>query len=275
MHQPNDVQFSTTQLSTGLRVHYAEQGNPTGEAIVFLHAYVDSWYSYSRVLPLLSPEYHAFAPDQRGHGDSDKPDCCYTADDYAADVDAFMDAVRVEKATLVGDSSGGLIAQRVALDHPHRVSRLVLIGSPTTLLNNETVGELGKEILALEDPISPEFVREFVSGTIQDAVPEEFLAGAVSESLKVPARVWRDYYEGVVLTVDDTARLGEIDAPTLILWGEQDAILPREEQEWRAAEIPNATLRAYPETGHLAHWVRPEWVARDLEAFVKDTRPVQ
>jgi len=275
MHLPNDVQFSTTQLSTGLRVHYAEQGHPTGEAIVFLHAYVDSWFSYSRVLPLLSPEYHAFAPDQRGHGDSDKPDCCYTADDYAADVDAFMDAVRVEKATLVGDSSGGLIAQRVALDHPHRVRRLVLIGSPTTLLNNETVGELGKEILALEDPISPEFVREFVSGTIQDAVPEEFLSGAVSESLKVPARVWRDYYEGVVLTVDDTARLGEIDAPTLVLWGEHDAILPREEQEWRAAEIPNATLRAYPKTGHVAHWVRPEWVTRDLDAFMKDTRPTQ
>ena len=275
MHQPNDVQFPTAQLSTGLQVHYAEQGNPTGEAIVFLHAYVDSWYSYSRVLPLLSTEYHAFAPDQRGHGNSDKPDCCYTADDYAADVAAFIDAVRVEKATLVGDSSGGLIAQRVALDQPHRVSRLVLIGSPTTLLNNETVGELGKEILALEDPIAPEFVREFVSSTIQAAVPEEFLAGAVSESLKVPARVWREYYEGVVLTVDDTARLGEIDAPTLILWGEQDAILPRDEQEWRAAEIPNATLRTYPETGHLAHWVRPEWVARDLEAFMRDTRPTQ
>jgi non-heme chloroperoxidase len=274
MHQPNDVQFSATQLSTGLRVQYTEQGNPTGETIVFLHAYVDSWYSYSRVLPLLSPEYHAFAPDQRGHGDSDKPDCCYTADDYAADVDAFMDAVRIENATLVGDSSGGLIAQRVALDLPHRVSRLVLIGSPTTLLNNEAVGELGKEILALEDPISPEFVRQFVSDTIQDAVPEEFLARVVSESLKVPARVWHDYFEGVVLTVDDTARLGEIDAPTLILWGEQDAILPREEQEWRAAEIPNATFRAYPEIGHLAHWVRPEWVARDLEAFMKVTRPV-
>jgi non-heme chloroperoxidase len=275
MHRPNDVQFPTAQLSTGLQVHYAEQGDPTGEAILFLHAYVDSWYSYSRVLPLLSTEYHAFAPDQRGHGNSEKPDCCYTADDYAADVAAFIDAVRVENATLVGDSSGGLIAQRVALDQPHRVSRLVLIGSPTTLLNNETVGELGKEILALEDPIAPEFVREFVSSTIQNAVPEEFLAGAVSESLKVPARVWREYYEGVVLTVDDTARLGEIDAPTLILWGEQDAILPRDEQEWRAAEIPNATLRTYPETGHLTHWLRPEWVARDLETFMKNTRPAQ
>lgn len=273
MHQPKGVRFATTRLSTGLRMHYAERGNPTGEPVVFLHAYVDSWFSYSRVLPLLSAEYHAFVPDQRGHGDSDKPECCYVADDYAADVDAFMDAVRVEKATLVGDSSGGLIAQRVALDYPHRVGRLVLIGSPTTLVDNETVVEFGKEILALEDPVPPAFVREFVSGTIHDPVPEEFLEMAVSESLKVPARVWRDYYEGVVLAVDDTARLGEIGAPTLILWGEQDALLPRDEQERRAGAIPDATLKVYPETGHLAHWARPEWIARDLEAFVRGRHP--
>jgi pimeloyl-ACP methyl ester carboxylesterase len=271
MHQPNVVEFATTRLATGLRVHYAEQGDREGEVIIFLHAYVDSWFSYSRMLPLLSPSYHAFAPDQRGHGDSDKPQCCYMAGDYAADVDAFMEAVGIEKATLVGDSSGGLIAQRVALDYPHRASRLVLIGSPTTLVNNEAVREFGKEIVALEDPISPEFVREFVLGTIHHPVPEEFLERAVSESLKVPARVWRDYYEGVVLTVDDTARLHEIDVPTLIMWGEQDSLLPREEQKWRAAVIPNATLKVYQETGHLAHWVRPEWVVRDLEAFLKET----
>jgi non-heme chloroperoxidase len=108
---------------------------------------------------------------------------------------------------------------------------------------------------------------------IHHPVPEEFLAGAVSESLKVPARVWRDYYKGVVLTVDDIARLGEIGAPTLILWGEQDALLPREEQERRAAAIPDARLKVYPETGHLAHWVRPEWVVRDLEVFMRGGCP--
>jgi non-heme chloroperoxidase len=275
MHQPNNVQFATIRLSTGPRLHYAERGDRTGEAIVFLHAYVDSWFWFSRVLPLLSPEYHAFAPDQRGHGDSDKPECCFTVDDYAADVDAFMEAVGVEEAALVGQSSGGLIAQRVALSYPHRVSRLVLIGSPITLLHNEALMELGEEMLALEDPIPPEFVREFVESTIYHPVPEEFLAGAVSECLKVPARVWRDYWKGVLLTVDDTARLGEIKAPTLILWGEQDALLPREEQERRAAAIPDATLKVYPDTGHAVAGERPEWVARDLEEFMKDTRHVQ
>jgi non-heme chloroperoxidase len=273
MHQPNGVEFATTRLSTGVRLHYAEQGDRAGEAIVFLHAYADSWFTFSRVLPLLSAEYHAFAPDQRGHGNSDKPECCYTADDFAADVDAFMDAVGIEEATLVGDSSGGMIAQRVSLSYPHRVSRLVLVGSPTTLLNNEAVIEAGEEMLALEDPVPPEFVREFALSTIHHPVPEEFLSTAVSESLKVPARVWRDYFEGVLLTVDHTARLGEIDAPTLILWGERDAFLPREEQERTAAAIPDATLRVYPETGHAMAWERPEWVVRDLEAFMRDARP--
>ena len=66
-----------------------------------------------------------------------------------------------------------------------------------------------------------------------------------------------------------------IKAPTLILWGEQDALFPREEQERLAATIPGATLKVYPETGHAVHWERPEWVARDLEEFMKETRPVQ
>ena len=273
LQQPSDVHFATVSLSTDVTLHYAECGDRMGEAIVFLHAYTDSWFAFSRVLNLLSPSYHAFAPDKRGHGDSDKPECCYTVDDFAADVDAFMDAVGVEEATLVGQSSGGLIAQRVALSYPDCVSRLVLIGSPITLLHNEALIELGEEMLALEDPIPPGFVREFVESTIYHPVPEEFVAGVVSECLKVPARVWRDYWKGVLLTVDDTARLGEIGAPTLILWGEEDALLPREEQERRAAAIPDATFRVYPDTGHAVAGERPEWVVRDLEAFMKDTRP--
>jgi non-heme chloroperoxidase len=269
------LRFATTRLTTDVMLHYAEQGDPAGEAIIFLHGYSDSWFSFSGVLPLLSPEYHAFALTERGHGDSDKPQCCYTLDDFAADVDAFMEALSIEKATLVGGSGGAFIAQRVALSYPHRVSRLVLIGSGVTLLDNESVMGLGEEMLALEDPISPEFVREFQESMAYHPVPEEFLAAVVSDSLKLPARVWRDYWEGVVLAPDHAARLGEIDAPTLILWGEQDIIFSCEEQERLAAAIPGATLKVYPETGHAVHWDRPEEVVRDLETFMKDTSPAR
>ncbi len=270
-----NVRFATTPLSTGVRLHYAEQGDPTGEAIVFLHGYSDSWFSFSRVLPLLSPSYHAFALTQRGQGDSDKPECCYTPDDFAADVDAFMDAVGIEEATVVGASTGALFAQRAALSYPRRLSRLVLVGAQTPA--NEAVMGLVEEMRALEDPVPPEFVRGFQESTIYQPVPQEFLDTVVSESLKLPARVWRDYMEGAVLSIDHdyVLPLGEIYVPTLILWGEQDPLFPREEQERLAGAIPQATLKVYPETGHAVHWDRPEWVVRDLETFIKDTSPAQ
>src|SRR3712207_5116196 len=207
MYQRSDVQFATTQLATGVRLHYAERGDREGEAIIFLHGYSDSWFSFSRVLPLLSPEYHAFALTQRGHGDSDKPECCYTPDDFAADVDAFMDAVGIEETTLVGASTGALFAQRAALSYPRRVGRLVLIGSQTPA--NEAVSGLREEVQALEDPVPPEFVREFQESTVYQPVPEEFLDTVVSESLKLPARVWRDYLEQAGLSRSVQRRVGK------------------------------------------------------------------
>ena len=276
MSVEESIQFATTPLETGLRLYYAEQGDPTGEAIVFLHGYSDSWFSFSRVLPLLSAEYHAFALTQRGHGDSDKPECCYTPDDFATDFDAFMDAVGLEEATVVGASTGALFAQRVVLSYPRRVSRLVLVGAQTPANEaNEVVSGLQEEVRALEDPVPPEFVRAFQESTIYQPVPQEFLDTVVSESLKLPARVWRDYLEGAVLSIDQdyVLPLREIDVPTLILWGEQDPLFPREEQERLAAAIPGATLKVYPETGHAVHWDRPEWVVRDLEEFMKETHP--
>ena len=267
------LRFATTRLTTGVALHYAEHGHRGGEAIIFLHGYSDSWFSFSRVLPLLSPEYHAFALTQRGHGDSDKPECCYRLDDFAADVDAFMGAVGLEEATVVGASTGALFAERVALSYPHRVSRLALVGAQTPA--NEAVLGLREEVRALEDPVPPEFVRAFQESTIYQAVPQEFLDTVVSESLKLPARVWRDYMEQAVLSIDHdyVLPLREIDVPTLILWGEQDPLFPREEQERLAAAIPDSTLKVYPETGHAVHWDRPEQVVHDLEALMKETRP--
>ena len=182
MRRPNDMRFATVHLSTGLRLHYAECGDREREASLFLHAYADSWYWFSRVLPLLSREFRALVPDQRGHGDSDKPECCYTTDDFAADVDAFMKAVGVEKATLVGHSSGGLIAQRVALDYPRRVDRLVMIGAPATLVNNQTVAKAG--VLS-----SPLVLRLYACyGNNRGAMPRGGLERPRSSRLRSPLR---------------------------------------------------------------------------------------
>jgi non-heme chloroperoxidase len=263
-----ELRFATTRLASGPRVHYGEQGDPDGEPIVFLPAYTDSWFSYSRVLPLLPPRYHAYAVDQRGHGDSDRPACCYTVQDFAADTVAFLDVVGVGRTTLVGHSGSCLVARRVAEAHPERVARLVLIGSPRSLGDNQEELGLQAAVRALQDPVPVQFVRELQGGAAHVALPEPFFERLVAESLKLPARVWKSALDGL-FAFDDAADLGRIAAPTLLMWGEWDRFLPREEEDDLAVAIPGARVIVYPATGHSPNWERPEMVAADLDAFMR------
>ena len=166
--------------------------------VLLLHAYLDSWRSFERVLEHLPDRVHAFAPSQRGHGDSDRPPTGYGAADLVADVAAFMDAVDIDAAVLVGSSSAADTARRFAVEHPDRTLGLVLVGAFNTFpADAPAVREIGAEIAALTDPVDPDFVREFVAGTAGDAVPPDFLETMVAESGKVPAHVWREMFDGL------------------------------------------------------------------------------
>jgi non-heme chloroperoxidase len=258
----------TARLATGLRVHYAEQGDPGGAPIVFLPAYADSWFSYSRVLALLPGRYHALAVDPRGHGDSERPACCYSVDDFAADTVAFLAAVGLQRATLVGHSGSCFVARWVAVTQPERVARLVLSGPPAGSLPEPVAAWLRATMGALADPVPAGFVREFQAGAAHAPLPEAFREGLAAESLKLPARVWRDAAEGLA-AFDDTAELGRIAAPTLLVWGDRDGLVPPQEQQRLAAAIPGARSLVYPETGHSPHWERPERFTADQDAFLR------
>lgn len=260
------IKQDNIQLKTGFTMHYAEAGNPNGQAIIFLHGITDSWVSFSGVLPLLPATLHAFALDQRGHGDSARPES-YTLDSFAADVKEFMGVKGISSATIVGHSMGSYVAQRVAINHPELVSRLILVGSMTTPVNDVTV-ELDELFRAVTDPVDPDFVKEFQTSTIHHPVPDAFLNLIIEESLKLPARVWRNAWTGF-FTENHAARLPELHVPTLILWGEEDGAFPREDQARLLELIPNATLKLYPETGHALHWERPERFVSDLLGFVQ------
>ena len=262
------LDFATTHLASGPQVHYAAHGDPDGQPILLLHGYTDSWFSFSRLLPLLPTHYRAYAFSQRGHGDSERPDCCYEVADLVADAVAFLEAVGVERATVVGHSGGSFTARGVAETHPERVARLVLIGSAVTPLKQET-RELQAAVHTLEDPVPAEFAREFQTSTIHVPLPEAFFERAVAESLKLPAHIWKSALDGL-LAVDDAGDLGQITAPTLLIWGERDGFFSREEVEGLAAAIPGARLLVYPETGHAVQWERPERVASDLDAFMRE-----
>src|SRR6516162_5635179 len=114
-------------LATGVSVPYVSAGPTTGAPVVLLHAWGESWHSFDRLLPLLPGTVHAVAMDLRGHGDADKPATGYSLAEVAADVVAFMDAAGIPSAVLLGSSSGGYVAQQVAITSPDRVSGLVLV----------------------------------------------------------------------------------------------------------------------------------------------------
>lgn len=269
METDSHLRFADAQLATGVRLHYAEQGDPSGEAIVFIHGWPDSWFTFSRVLAALPTQYHAFALDMRGFGDSQRPGCCYSIDDFASDVVAFLDSVNVQQATLVGHSFGTFVARRVAETNPARVARLVLIGSAATPANDVLL-EVQAIVQDLSDPLPEEFVREFQASTAYAPVPDAFFERIVVESLKLPARLYREVIDSMI-AYTDADQLGQISAPTLVVWGEHDALFPREEQERLVAAIPDARLRIYEEIGHCPNWECPEQVARDIDRFMQGT----
>ena len=251
-------------LGDGLELPYVEQGDPGGVPVVLLHAWLDSRRCFDQVMALLPERIHAFAFDQRGHGDASKPAEGYGLHDFSGDVGAFMDVVGLDAAVLAGASSGGYVAQRFAVDNPDRTLGLALLGSPRSLRGPRP--QFAEVVATLEDPIDAAFVRELNEGMVGHGVRDAVLGTICEENLKVPAHVWRAAFEGL-LAAEPPLDSGPVSAPTLIVWGARDSLLPRAGQEAMAAQIPGARLMIYAEVGHLPVIEAPERVAADLSAL--------
>jgi pimeloyl-ACP methyl ester carboxylesterase len=258
-------------LATGVTLPYAEQGGPSGIPLLLLHGYADSWRFFEPLLGYLPAAIHAYAVTQRGHGDADRPPEGYRPEDFAADAVAFMDAVGLDAAVVAGHSSGGVAAQRIAIDHPGRTLGLVLIGTPRDFRGLPGVTAISRTVAELTEPVDPGFVRAFVESTITRPVPPAYLDMLVVESGKVPAFVWKATLRGLMEAEIATAS-APIAVPTLILWGDQDMLCSRADQEAMAAAIPGAELIAYAGTGHSVAAEAPARTAADITAFLQHVR---
>ncbi len=259
--------LKSIKLPSGVRLEYAEQGSGTGTPVIFLHGYTDSWQSFNQVLPLLPESIHAYAISQRGHGTSDHPVVGYTPDDFALDVADFMRELDINSAIIVGHSMGATIAQRFALDYPYMAKALVLVGSFASFKTNAGVAELRSIIDRIEDPIDSGFVYEFQKSTCFKPVSSQALQTYVSESRKLPARVWKAVATEA-LSVDYSRALENLSMPTLIIWGDKDVFCPESDQYILAKTIRKSTLLLYEGVGHAIHWEDPERFTRDLLSFI-------
>lgn len=240
-------------LPTRVRLRIQQGGAADGPAVLLLHGLIDSSFSFSRVMPLLPPHLRVVVPDQRGHGDSDRPDTGYTVDDFALDALQLLDHLGIARAMVVGHSMGSFVARRMAERAPARVTQLVLTGGAVTA-RNRAVTELQAAVASLTDPVDEAFLREFQESTISRPVPPEFLARVVAESSKVPLRVFRSALDGLAAFQPQWP----ITCLARIIGGEQDAVFSRDEQVELFRNIDDATLHLEPGIGHALHWEDPE-----------------
>jgi pimeloyl-ACP methyl ester carboxylesterase len=241
--------------------------------LVLLPGPTDSWVSYQPVLERMPLSIRTIAVSQRGHGDSDKPATGYLVEDFADDVVALLDALRIERAILAGHSGSCLVVRRVAIDAPARVAGLVLEASPTTLRGDAALDALVESVVSdLEDPIDLDFAGSFLVDTSSSDVAPEVVDQQVGELLKVPARVWREMFAGL-LQYDDSTELARIAAPVLLIWGDSDGVVGREMQQQLETRLSCAELVVYHGVGHTPRWEDPARFAADVAAFVERVIP--
>jgi non-heme chloroperoxidase len=269
----NRIAVKEINLSTGVRLQYAEQGDLNGIPVIFLHGITDSWHSFESVLSHLPSSVHAFALSQRGHGDSERPLNGYTPRHFAADVAAFIKQKKLNKVFVAGHSMGGVHVQQFVLDYPELTKGVVIINSDPVIKSNPGMPEFYQEVMKMGETISWAFMNDFQKATLSKPIDSAYYKLLVDEGTKVPARVFKSALTGL-LDVDFSERLNEINVPVLLFWGNKDAFFHFKGQEILLNNIKNARLLVY-NTGHALHWEEPEMFADDLLHFIKRTVEVK
>lgn len=255
-----------TLLANRHTVSYVEMGNPDGPPVLLLHGIGDTSRSWSLIAPYLSG-FRVIMIDQRGHGDADRPECCYAPVDFAWDAVLFLDAMKIERAHVVGHSLGTMVAQTLAANWPDRVGKLVLVAS--TPGPAVTRGDwLWTEAHKLKDPVDPEgeFVQALQSGP--NPIDSEFRGHVVRETAAIPARVWRAAVREMARTLY-APLAADIKAPVLILWGGKDEMFGADVQAALRQSLPQAKFTAYPGYGHNLHWEAPKETGTAIAAFLR------
>jgi pimeloyl-ACP methyl ester carboxylesterase len=264
----------------GVRIHYQEAGDEKAPPLLLIHGFISSTLIWNEVfLPLAQAGFRVVAPDLPGYGYSDKPrDAEYTIESQARAVVGLMDRLGIEKAALVGASYGGAIAATIALDHPERVSRLVLVGAVSS---DEPKKKLLLRIVRwplIGDIVTPLFLGS--RWVLRKRMEEVYQRLRIPlDEQKVAARhhllVSADTHRAMIRTVrrwsaDRIARDAHlIRQPTMLMWGEDDAHIPLGEGFRLRDEMPNARLVVFRNCGHLPPQEYPRQFVGMVSEFCK------
>ncbi len=258
------------ELSTGITMSYVEMGVEDGPALILQHGMTDNSRVWSLSAPYFAAAgYHVYMPDLRGHGYSDQPDTrMYTVSDFAADLNAFMEAKGIEKADMVGHSLGSMTMQAFLLLYPERCKSVTLVSSAP--VSPEHLGmDTYNYAITLKDGEHPD--DDFMSAWYTNANPvdEEFLSYVMQESQQLSAASWKAISAGA--TVEDLRPFYpyfDDSIPLMILHGTEDGFSNDDYQKALLEYLPWATYKVYDGVGHNIQYEIPEQFAADVLDFI-------
>jgi pimeloyl-ACP methyl ester carboxylesterase len=275
-----------TKLNTididGTPVNYVDLGSGEGEPVVFVHGLGGQWQNWLENIPRVAQERRTLALDLPGFGVTPEPRDRITIPGYGRFVDAFCERLELDPVALVGNSMGGYVAAEVAIQFPARVSRLVLasaagISSAATVRAPIlTVGRIAvafatysaarrRRLAArpLSRHLSLAMVARHPRLLKPDLAYEAFFKGMGKPGFDDALRACLDY--------DFRERLPGVRVPTLIVWGEKDAIIPVRDADEFERLIPDSRKVVMRDTGHVPMAERPQAFNDLLMDFLAET----
>jgi pimeloyl-ACP methyl ester carboxylesterase len=268
----------------GARVHFQEFGDASNPTIILIHGYTASLYVWKTVAPMFADAgFHVVAVDLLGFGYSDKPSWFdYAISSQARMVARFMNRIGIGRATIVGSSYGGAVAATLALDYPERVEKLVLVDAVCNdNLKNHPILKLAA-IPGLGEAITPflvdsrAFQRYRMRGTLAPAnhrlittdrvesILRPLTAADAHHSLLATSRAWS------AERITEDANL--IDQPTLIVWGEDDKVIPVADGHTLHDSILHSRLVILKDCGHVPQEEKSELFTEIVTEFCRDKK---
>jgi epoxide hydrolase 4 len=289
---PNSVEHWQHRFiqTNRINLHYVTQG--TGELVLLLHGFPEFWYSWRYQIPALARHFKVVVPDLRGYNDSDKPDSGYDIDTLTQDVLGLIHNLGFSKAHIVGHDWGGMIGWNLAQNFPESLHSLSLLSaSPPGLLARSLFNNLDQVrrnwyLLALQVPAIPEWLlQQNLASFLRDWFQVRAIRKAAfsSETLRIyqsalsktgvlssALNYYRNWLSPQAWLTKLQEPLRSIQVPTLVLWGQEDAVLSPSLAKGFERFIPNPfRFRLIPECGHWIQQEAPQLVNSELLSFLR------
>jgi pimeloyl-ACP methyl ester carboxylesterase len=263
-------------VSNGINLYYEEHGS--GEPLLLIMGFTVSSIGWHWNVPSFAQDFRTIVFDNRGVGQSDKPDIPYSMSMFADDTAGLLEGLGIDQAHVFGISMGGMIAQEFALRYPRRVKTLMLgctnCGGPTVVPSKDP------EVLNMLGNIAALDVQQAAIVMTKVAVTPWFMQRRMDVLLQLNqmSMQYPTPKHGMVRQMqaiqghDTYNRLPQITAPTLVVTGKEDGLVPPENSMTLAQRIPNADLVMLSNASHMFHMELPDATAEIVKGFIRRRR---